>query len=114
MVGFNVGDNRHHRLQMQERRIALIGFRYQVAAMAQTRMHARRLHQATVDESRVQTRFRINACDHRGGCGFTVCPGNGDAMTKTHQLRQHFRAANNRDTRLVCGNDFRVIGRDSR
>jgi hypothetical protein len=35
--------------------------------------------------------------------------GTGDPVTEAHQLRQHFRTTDHRDTRLVRGDDFRVI-----
>ena len=110
VVGFDVGNNGHHRLQVQERCIALIRFRNQVTAMAEARMDARRFHQPAVDESRVQPGFGVNTGYHRGGGGFAMGPGNGDPVTEAHQLRQHFRTTDHRDTRLVRGDDFRVIG----
>ena len=113
MVSFDIGDNRHHRLQMQERRVALIRFGNQITAMTQTSMDACCFHQTAVDESRIQTRFRIDAGDHRRGRGFTVGPGNGDTVTKTHQLCQHLRTADHRDTRFMGRNNFRVIRRNS-
>ena len=112
MVSFDVSDNRHHRLQMQKRRIALIRFRNQITAVAQTRMHTCCFYQAAVDERRVETRFGINTGNHRRGRGFTVRPGNRNPVTKTHQLCQHFRAADHRNTRFMRGHNFRVIRGD--
>ncbi|MNS66224.1 hypothetical protein D3C72_994270 [compost metagenome] len=112
MVGFDVSDNRHHRLQMQERRIALIRFSNQITAMAQTRVNARRFYQATVNEGRIKTGFCINTGDHRRGRRFTVGTRNGNTVTKTHQLSQHLCAANHRNTRFVRGNNLRVIRGD--
>ena len=109
MVGFDVGHNRDHRLQMQERRIALIRFRNQITAMAETGMHARRFHQPAVDEGRVEPGFGVNTGHHRGGSGFAVSSGNRNPVAEAHQLRQHFRTADHRNARFVCGNDFRVI-----
>lgn len=37
---------------------------------------------------------------------------NGNAVTKTHQLRQHLGATNNRNTRFVGGDNLRVIRRN--
>ena len=112
MVSFDVSDNRHHRLQVQERRVALIRFGNQITAVAQTRMYACGFDQTAVDERRVETSFRINTGDHRRGRGFTVGPGNGDAVTETHQFRQHFCTADHRNARFVRGNDFRVVRGD--
>ncbi|CNU08829.1 Uncharacterised protein [Salmonella enterica subsp. enterica serovar Bovismorbificans] len=109
MVGFDVGDDRNHRLQMQEGCVALICLGNQVTTMAQTRMNACGFHQSAIHESRVQPRFGINTGHHRGRCGFSVRPGNGDAVAKTHQFRQHFRTANNRNTRFMRRDNFRVI-----
>ncbi len=39
--------------------------------------------------------------------------GNRDTVTKTHQLRQHLGAADNRNTRLMRRHDLGVIRRDS-
>ena len=112
MVSFDVGHNGDHRLQMQERRIALIRFRNQVAAMAKTGMYARSLHQPTVDEGRIEAGFGVNAGYHRGGRGFAVRTGNRNPVTETHEFRQHFRAADHRNARFVRGDDFRVIRGD--
>ena len=84
MVGFDIGDNRHHRLQMQERCITLICFGNQVPTMPQTRMNARRFYQPTVNEGWVRVPLLLDAGNHRSGCRFAVRSGNGDAMTKTH------------------------------
>ncbi len=35
MIGFDIGDDRNHRLQMQKRRIAFVGLSYQKATFAQ-------------------------------------------------------------------------------
>lgn len=59
MVGFDIGDNRHHRLQMQERCITLICFGNQAMTMPQTRMNARRFYQPTVNEGWVESRFCV-------------------------------------------------------
>ncbi|MNS64754.1 hypothetical protein D3C72_978920 [compost metagenome] len=112
MVSFDIGDNRYHRLQMQERRVALISFRNQITTVAEPRMNARRFNQTAINKCRIETGFRINAGDHRRGRGFAVRTGNRDAMTKTHQLSQHFCTTNNRDARFMRGDNFRVIGRD--
>ncbi len=112
VIGFDVGDNGHHRLQMQKRRVALIRFRDQVTAMAKAGMYARRFYQPAVDKGRVQPGLGVNAGYHRGGGGFAVGPGNGDPVAKAHQLRQHFGTTDHRDTRLMRGNDFRVICRN--
>ena len=84
MISFDIGDNRHHWLQMQERRVALVCFGNQITAMTQARMHACGLHQTAVDKSGIQTRFRVDAGDHCRGRGFTVRPGNSNTVTKTH------------------------------
>ena len=112
MIGFDIGHNRDHRLQMQERRIALIRFRNQIAAMAEAGVNACCFNQSTVDKGGVKTCFRVNTGNHCRGRGFTVSAGNRNAMTKTHQLCQHFRAANDRNTRFMRGNNLRVFRRD--
>ena len=112
MVGFDVGDHGHHRLQMQERRIALIRFRDQITAGPQSCVGPRRLHQPAVNEGRVQAGFGVNARNHRRGGGFAVRAGDSDAVAKTHQLRQHLCAADHRDTRFTGGDNLRVVGGD--
>ncbi|CCK01034.1 hypothetical protein BN129_540 [Cronobacter sakazakii 701] len=113
MVGFDIGHNRDHRLQMQERRVALVGFGNQITAVAEARVRPRRFHQTAVNERRVEARFGINTRYHRSGRRFAMRTGNRDTVTKTHQLRQHFGAADNRNTRLMRRHDLRVIRRDS-
>ncbi len=112
MVSFDVGHNRHHRLQMQERRIALIRFSNQIPAVAQTGMGACCFNQSAVNKGRIETRFCINTRHHRRGGRFAMGTRNGDAMTKTHQLSQHLRATDHRDTLFTCRHQFGVILRN--
>ncbi|CCJ91597.1 hypothetical protein BN132_3525 [Cronobacter turicensis 564] len=112
VVGFDIGHNRHHRLQMQERGVAFVRFGNQVTAVAKARVRTRRFHQATINERRIETRFGINARHHRGRRRFAMRTCHGDAVTKTHQLRQHLGAADNRNTGLMGRDDLRVIRRN--
>ncbi len=109
MVSFDVGHNGHHRLQMQERRIALIRFGNQIAAVTQTRMGTCCFDQAAVNESRIKTGFRIDTRHHRRGGRFAMRTRNGDAVTETHQFSQHLRATDDRDTLFTSRYQFRVI-----
>ncbi|CCJ84366.1 hypothetical protein BN133_743 [Cronobacter dublinensis 582] len=112
VVSFDIGDDGHHRLQMQERGVAFVGFGNQIPAVTETRMRPRRFHQPAVDESRVQPGFSINTRHHRGSRCLAMRTCDGDAVAKTHQLRQHLRAANHRNARLVGRHNFRVIRRN--
>src|SRR5699024_7613186 len=101
VVVLEIGDKRHKRSQMQERCITLICFGNQVATMPPTRMNARRFYQPTVHEGWVESRFCVDAGNHRGGCRFAVRSCNGDAMTKTHYLSQHVGTTDHRNTRFM-------------
>ncbi len=99
VVGVDVGYHRHHRLQIQKRGIAFVGFRHQVAALAQTCVGAGAVQTAADDEGRIQSALGQQAGHQAGGGGLAVGAGHRDAVAEAHQFRQHFRPRHHRDPR---------------
>ena len=56
MVGINIGDHGHHRLQMQEAGITFICFSNQVTASTQLRITARSIETSANHKGGIQTR----------------------------------------------------------
>ena len=114
MVGVNIGDHRHHRREMQERSVTLVGFRDQILTAAQFGVGVRALDLAADHERRIQPAGRQHRRDQAGGGGLAVRAGDGDAIAETHQLRQHFRASHHRHAPLACGAHLGVVLLDRR
>ncbi|MNU98277.1 hypothetical protein D3C71_883820 [compost metagenome] len=108
VVGVDVGDHGHQRLQVQEAGVAFVGFGDQVTAGAELGIGARGIQTATDDERRVQATGSEHRSDQAGGGGFAVGTGDGDAVAVAHQLSQHFCARHYRNTAFQRGGDFRV------
>ncbi|MCY1520553.1 hypothetical protein D9M68_553350 [compost metagenome] len=108
VVGVDVGHHRHHRLQVQEAGVALVGLGHQVAAGAELGVGAGRVQAAADDEGRVEAAGGEHRGDQAGGGGLAVGAGDGDAVAVAHQLGEHFRARHHRQATFEGGGDFRV------
>ncbi len=108
VIGVDVGDHGDQRLQVQEARIAFIGFGDQVAAGAKLGIGACGVQTTTDDERRVQATGGEHRSDQAGGGGFAVGTGDGDAVAIAHQFSQHFCTRYHRDAAFQCSGDFRV------
>ncbi len=89
VVGIDIGDHGHHRLQVQEAGVALVGLGDQVATAAQLRVGAGRREPATDDKGRVQPTCGKYRGQQAGGGRLAVGTGDRDAMAITHQLSKH-------------------------
>ncbi len=112
VVGVDVGDHGHQRLQVQEAGVAFIGFGDQVAAGAELGIGARCIQAAADDERRVQATGREHRSDQAGGGGLAMGTGDGDAVAIAHQLGEHFGTRHHRDSALQGSGHFRVGGID--
>jgi hypothetical protein len=101
VVGIDVGHHRHHRQQVQERRVGLIGLHHDVIALPQTRIGTGAVESPANHKRRVQTGFSQHAGDQAGGGGFAVGAGDGDALFEAHQLSQHQSAWHHRNAILA-------------
>ncbi|MNI15165.1 hypothetical protein D3C73_684570 [compost metagenome] len=108
VVGVDVGDHGHQRLQVQEAGVAFVGFGDQVAAGAKLGIGARGIQAATDHECRVQATGGEHRSDQAGGRGFAVGTGNGDTVAITHQLSQHLCTRYHRNAAFQRSSDFRV------
>ena len=109
VVGVDVGDDRHHRQQVQERRVGLVGLDDDVVAGAEPRVGAGGVEPAADDEGRVEAGLGEHAGDERGRRRLAVRAGDGDALLQAHQLGQHHRARHDRDALGARGDHFGVV-----
>jgi hypothetical protein len=92
MIVVDVGDDGDHRVQVQERRVALVGLRHQVLAGAEPRVGARALEPAADHEGRVLAALGEDRRRQAGGGGLAVRAGHGDGVAEAHQLTEHLGA----------------------
>jgi len=108
VVFVNVGHDGHKRLQVQEARVAFIGFGDQVAAGAELGIGAGCIQAATNNEGRVQATSGEHRSDQAGRGGLAVGTGDGDAVAITHQLGQHLGTWHHGNAAFKGGGHFRV------
>ena len=94
---------------MQERSIAFVGFRHQVAGTAQLGIGAGAVELATNHEGRVQPRLTQHRGNQAGCGGLTMGAGHCNAVAVAHDFRQHFRPGHNRHPAAAGRCHFRVI-----
>ena len=114
MVGFDIGNDRDHWLQMQERGVALVRLGNQITTGAQASIGTRTVEQAADDEGRIPFGFGIDARNQTGGGGLAMGTGNRDPMTITHQLSQHLGATHDRDALLTGRHHLGIVALDRR
>ena len=108
VIAVDVRDHRDHRLQMQERCIAFVGFGDQVTARAQLCIAAGAVEQPADDERRIEIRFLEYRRDEAGGRRLAVRSRDGDAVAIAHQLAEHFRTCDHRNTCRMRSYEFRI------
>ena len=109
VVGVNVGDDRHHRLQMEEGGVGFVRFRHQILPVAEAGVAACGGEHAADDKGRVESGIGENRGNQAGSGGLAVGSGDGDAEAEAHQLRQHLGAADDRNAQLARAQHFRVF-----
>ncbi|MDX1604787.1 MAG: hypothetical protein R3202_01270, partial [Candidatus Competibacterales bacterium] len=82
MVGIDVGHHGQHRLEVEERGIALVGLRHQIAPGAEPGIGTGAVEPAADHEGRVQSALGQQAGDQAGGGGLAVGTGHGDALAE--------------------------------
>ena len=108
VIGVDIGDDRDHRRQIQERGIGFVGLGHQKITLAKPRIGAGGGELAADDVGRIHPRFAENAGDQAGGGGLAVGAGNGDAALQPHQFGQHQCARHDGDFLLARGDDFGI------
>ncbi len=112
MIGINVGDDRHQRVQAQEAAIAFVGLGHQPLATTQLGVGAGGQQLATNHERRVQAAFAQYRSGEAGGGGLAMRTGHGDAAAEAHQLGQHRRTRHDRNALAARFHQFRVVFAD--
>jgi hypothetical protein len=98
VLAIDVGDDSQDRRELQERAVALVGFHHQKVAVAHARVRTAHGRDPAAHHHRgVQARVVQNGGGERGGGGFAVAAGDGDAVLQAHQLGQQLAARNHRD-----------------
>ena len=111
VVVVDVGDDRDHRLQVQERGVALVRLGDEVAAGAELGVAAGALQESADHEGRVEAALGEDRSDEARGRRLAVRAGDGDALPEAHQFAEHFRATHDRDTRGDRRDELGVLRR---
>ena len=109
VVTFDIGDQRHHGLQMQEGGVALVGLNYQILALAQRSIGACLIEQTADDKSWILTCLTQDRGNQASGCRFAMRTGNRDAKSVAHEFRQHLSSRYHWNAALSSGDTFRVV-----
>ena len=97
VVGVDVGDHGQRRLQVEERRVGLVGLGDQELALAEPRVRVRRQEPAADHERRIEAAFGQHRRDQARRRRLAVRAGDRDALLQAHQLGQHQRARHDRN-----------------
>ncbi len=112
MIGIDVGDDRHQRIQAQEAAVALVGLGHQPLATTELGVGTGRQQLATDHEGRVQPPLAQHRSGQAGGGGLAVGAGHGDAAAEAHQFGQHRRARHDRNALAARFHQLRVVFAD--
>ena len=97
MIFFDVRDDGEHGSQLEERPVVLVGFRNEPFALAQASVGAEVVRAAADEYRRIEARGHEDRADHRGRRGFSVRPGDRDALLQAHDLAEHLGPSNHGD-----------------
>ena len=97
VIGVDVRDDGDHRLQMQERRIALVGLGDEILPLTETGVRIGTGQAPADDERRVEPALGEHARDEARRRRLPVRARNGDTVTKPHELAEHLGALNDRN-----------------
>ncbi len=89
VIGVDVGDDREHRLQVHERRIALIGLGNEIFALPEARIRVGALQPPADYEGRIESAFGEHAGNEARGGRLAMGAGYRDRVAETHQLGEH-------------------------
>ena len=109
MVVIDIGNNCHHRLQIEKRRVTFVRFSHEVIAKAKPGMPAGTDELATNHVSRIDITPRQHTRNQTGGGGLAMGSGNRNAAPETHQLGQHFGTPDDWNTQFPGCLDFRIV-----
>ena len=109
VITFDVSDQRHHGLQMQEGGVALVGLNYQILTFAQRSIGACLIEQTADDKSRIFTRLTQDRGNQASGRRFAMRAGNGDAKSVAHEFRQHLSSRHHWNATLSSSDTLGVV-----
>ena len=107
MIVVDVGDDGDHRLQMHERRIALVRLSHEISALTQSRVRIGAHESTADDERRIEIAFGQQARDHAGRRGLAMRAGDSDGIAEAHQLTEHLGALHDRQAARRRHDHFR-------
>ena len=108
MVFVDIGHHGDHRLQIEERRVALIGFGDQDLTFTQMRIAAARVETATDHIGRIQAPS-IRMLAVRLVVGLAMRTSHRDAISESHDFGQHLGTRHDRDALLACRPDLGIV-----
>ena len=100
MVVIHIGDDCDIRRQAQERAVRFIRLGDEEAPLPEARIAAERLDRTPDHHRRIQPGGAEQSGNQTGRRGLAMGARHRDALTKTHQLRQHLGPAHHRNPRL--------------
>ncbi|EXI76168.1 MAG: hypothetical protein AW07_00682 [Candidatus Accumulibacter sp. SK-11] len=112
VVAVDIGDDRQHRRQQEERGVGLVGLGDEKVTRAEPGIGAGSVETAANDEGRVHAAFGENRGHQTGGGGLAMGSGDSDSMLQPHQLGEHLRPWHNRHLAGAGSDDLRVVGPD--
>ena len=109
VVFVDIGHHGDHRLQIEERRVALIGFGDQDLTFTQMRIAAARVETATDHIGRIQAALDQDAGGQAGCRGLAMRTSHRDAISESHDFGQHLGTRHDRDALLACRPDLGIV-----
>ena len=114
MIGFDVGDDRRVRFELEERPVALVGLDDEPLAVVVRRVRPDLVDVAADQEAGMPSRGAQDQGEHRGGRGLAVAPRHRDRPPGRDESAQGLGPAQDGDAALAGGGDLGVGRRDRR
>ena len=108
VIGFDVGNHRHHGQQVEKGGVAFVRFHNQIITCTQLSIGPGVVQDTTNHKRGVQARLSHERSNETCRRCFTVSPSDSDAKAIAHELSKHFGSGNDRYTLLSGSLNFRV------
>ena len=112
VLGIDVGDDDDVGRKLEKRAVAFVGLDHHPVPGPEPRVGAIGVDDAAVDDRRVESGRLEQRRHERGGRRLAVSAGDRDALLESHQLGEHFGAANDRNAPRARRDDFRIVALD--
>ena len=113
VIGLDIQDDRHRRIEREERAVVLIGFDH-VGVAAESQVPGPQLDATTDDAGGFASGGRQRFGGHHGRGGLAVGPGDADQRAATDGVGQRFGPSHQRNPGGTRGDHFRVRRGDGR